>query len=79
MDFFESNIQLSLLITLFKHNGLKIEVFNSTKDAYVNISYKKKLVTYPFNTVVEANSFGNYLINTYLNEGPSIEEFFNRL
>ncbi|MCM3511625.1 hypothetical protein [Carnobacterium inhibens] len=79
MDFFESNIQLSLLITLFKHNGLKIEVFNSTKDDYVNISYETRLVTYPFKNVTEANSFGNYLINTYLNEGPSVEEFFNKL
>lgn len=79
MDFFESNIQLSLLITLFKHKGLKIEVFNSTKDAHLNISYEEKFVTYSFKNVAEANSFGNYLINTYLNERPSIEEFFNRL
>lgn len=79
MDFFESDLQLSLLITLFKHNGLKIEIFNSTKDAYVNISYEEKFVTYPFKNVAEANSFGNYLINAYLNEKPSIEAFFKRL
>lgn len=79
MDFFESNIQLSLLITFFKHNGLKIEIFNSTKGAQVSISYETKLVTYPFKNVAEANSFGNYLINEYLNKKPSIEEFFNRL
>lgn len=79
MDFSENNIQLSLLITLFKHNGLKIEIFNSKKDAYVKISYESKLITYSFKTITEANSFGNYLINTYLNEKPSIDVFLSRL
>lgn len=79
MDFFESDSQRSLLITLFKHNGLKIKIFNSTKDAYIDIGYETKLITYHFKTVAEASSFGNYLIKEYLDARPSIEDFLDRL
>lgn len=78
MENFVKRFSLDERISCFAHEGFKIEAFKSiVKDPYVNVSYEKDSTTYPCNTIEEAQSFADLLINEYLNKIKSVEEFFD--
>ncbi|MER2001312.1 MAG: hypothetical protein ABS862_01715 [Carnobacterium inhibens] len=79
MEFFENDLKIALIVTLFRHKDLKIEVYSSLKGPYVNIHYKKQIITYSFPDIVRASSFANFLISSYLVDEDFIEIFLNDL
>lgn len=79
MSFFRKDLKIALIVTLFKHQNLKIEVYSSLNGPYVDIHYKKQFNTYSFPDIVQASSFANSLISSYLVDEEFIEIFLNDL
>lgn len=80
MKIFVESLPPDTSISCFKHEGLEIEAYRSViKLPYVIVSYEKNSTSYTYNTIEEAQSFADFLIDEYLNKIKFVEEFFDGL